>query len=207
MRRLTNECGTLPHSREELWRRQLSSSHLENKSLFQMFGPFRKKIKKTHLNVKSYSLLCRFFNCSDCHFGFPSISSQFQISILKTFKFSCSRLVSSCLWSSDSIFCPHWSGVRQNKLSYLVSWGQNFISTEVGGILLVFHCDLICCTWSQHSDNAPHQPTELAQTAWYPVTDYLSGHLQLRCTRSHWCLFLKQNPNSNLWLYKTTLLI
>lgn len=34
------------------------------------------------------------------------------------------------------------------------------------------------------SHNAPHQPTELAQTALHPATDYLCGRWRLRCTRA-----------------------
>lgn len=137
--------------------------------------------------MKSYSLFCRLFNFNDCHFHFPSISSQFQISRLKTFKFSCSRLVSSCLCSWDSIFCPRWSEVRPNELSNLIGCGQDCISAEVWDVLLLFHCDSICCSWSRQcvfSHNAPHQPTELAQTAWHPATDYLCGRQRVRCARA-----------------------
>lgn len=150
-----------------------------------------KEKKKTHLNMKSYSLLCRLFNFNDCHFRFPSISSQFPISILKTFQFSCSRLVSSSLCSSNSIFCPRWSGVRPNQLPNLIRCGQNFNFNSGSRCFTCFFC-LFFLLWFNllllisvlcFSHNAPHQPTELAHTAGHPPTDYLCGRRRWRCTR------------------------
>lgn len=156
--------------------------------------------------MKSYSLLCRLFNSNDCRFHFPSISSQFQISIWKTLKFSCSRLVSLSLHGSNSIFLPTliWGQTEQTVESHRAwtefQFRQRFVMFYLFWSFF-FNCDLIYCSWSQCCA-FPIMPLTSPQS-WHrqPGT-----HQQITCVgvggggapgRGRWCLSLKHNTNSN----------